>query len=312
MYLPNRRLAVSVFLLALMALLVVAMPSVQADPPLLVVRVPDTLVLPGALNVRIPVYLTNYQNVVAGFEIWIQLGHDGVMEFHEEIDTAGTLISGWEVIDTRHLTGQPFDLKVAAIADNPHSGGSTPGISPQQEDLPLYYLIADVYDLPDTNYNRSVDIIVQRYNLDHFNFSDEDGTAIGLITETIYDSTLLRCAAWDGDNCLSWWEVPVPPYDSLIVDTSTVVHIDTSRVFVDHGSLHVEAPFVCGDIDGSGGIPDISDITYLVSFMFQEGPPPPNAATADIDGSGGPPDIGDLIELVTYMFQDGVEPTCGV
>ena len=311
MYLPNRRLAVSVVLLALIALTIIAMPSVQANPPLLVVRVPDTLVDPGAVNVRIPVYLTNYQDIVAGFEVWIQLSHNGVMEFHTEIDTVGTLISGWEVLDIRHLTGQPFDIKVAGIADNPHSGGFTPGISPQQEDLPFYYLIADIYDLPDTNTNRSVDIIIQRYNLDHFNFSDEDGNAIGLVTDTVYDSTFLRCAEWDGGTCLSWLEVPVPPYDSLIVDTSTVVSMDTSRVFVDHGYLHVEAPFVCGDADGSGGIPDISDVVFLVAYMFQGGPPPPNMETTDVNNSGGVPDISDLIVLVTWMFQGGAEPNCG-
>jgi len=248
---------------------------------------------------------------VAGFELWLQLSHNGVIEFHEDIDTVGTLISGWEVLDVRYLTGQPFDVKVTGIADNPHSGGSTPGISPQQEDLPFYYLIADVYDLPDTSQSRSVEIIVQHHNLDHFSFADEEGNAIGLMTETLYDSTFLRCIEWDGGDCLSWIEVPVPPYDSLIVDTSTVVRVDTSLVFVDHGLVEVLQTFVCGDVDGSGGIPIIADVTYLVGFMFQAGPPPPNMETADVDNSGGVPNINDLVVLVKYMFQGGEDPFCG-
>ena len=30
-----------------------------------------------------------------------------------------------------------------------------------------------------------------------------------------------------------------------------------------------------GDVDGSGDEPDIDDLTYLVMYMFQDGPPPP-------------------------------------
>ncbi len=32
------------------------------------------------------------------------------------------------------------------------------------------------------------------------------------------------------------------------------------------------AIWICGDVDNSGGEPDISDLIYPVSFMFQDGP----------------------------------------
>ena len=52
----------------------------------------------------------------------------------------------------------------------------------------------------------------------------------------------------------------------------------------------------------------ISDLVYLVSYMFSSGPEPFCMEEADIDGSGGTPDIEDLVYLVTYMFSDGPDP----
>lgn len=54
---------------------------------------------------------------------------------------------------------------------------------------------------------------------------------------------------------------------------------------------------------------DISDLVYLVDFMFQAGPESPCFDEADIDGSGAEPiDISDLVMLVDYMFNQGPEP----
>jgi hypothetical protein len=70
-------------------------------------------------------------------------------------------------------------------------------------------------------------------------------------------------------------------------------------------------PVCCGvraDINHSGTGPDISDLVYLVTYMFQSGPVPPCAGEADINGDGSGPDITDLVYLVTYMFQGGPAP----
>jgi C1A family cysteine protease len=54
---------------------------------------------------------------------------------------------------------------------------------------------------------------------------------------------------------------------------------------------------------------DISDLIYLVVYMFQDGPAPPCMAEANIDGDFlGVIDIIDLIRLVEYMFQGGPPP----
>jgi len=68
--------------------------------------------------------------------------------------------------------------------------------------------------------------------------------------------------------------------------------------------------YICGDINGDGGGPDIVDLIYLVAYMFQEGAEPPVMATADVNASGGDINIEDLVFLVAYMFQEGPDLTC--
>ncbi len=68
-----------------------------------------------------------------------------------------------------------------------------------------------------------------------------------------------------------------------------------------------------GDINHGGYGPDISDLVYLVGYMFGGGPPPPCEESgvfleADVDGSGAGPDISDLVYLVSYMFAGGPLP----
>jgi len=65
-----------------------------------------------------------------------------------------------------------------------------------------------------------------------------------------------------------------------------------------------------GNVDyDPGDAIDISDLVYLVDFMFNGGPEPPCFEEADIDGSGAAPiDISDLVYLVDYMFTGGPPP----
>jgi hypothetical protein len=62
---------------------------------------------------------------------------------------------------------------------------------------------------------------------------------------------------------------------------------------------------------------DISDLVFLVDYMFTGGPAPLCWAEANVDGSGpaNPPDdssadidISDLVYLVDYMFTGGPLP----
>ncbi|MFH1374987.1 MAG: dockerin type I repeat-containing protein [bacterium] len=61
-----------------------------------------------------------------------------------------------------------------------------------------------------------------------------------------------------------------------------------------------------GDVDNTGSI-DVGDLTYLVAYLFQGGPPPPCEDEGDVDGTGSI-DVGDLTYLVAYLFQGGPPP----
>lgn len=63
---------------------------------------------------------------------------------------------------------------------------------------------------------------------------------------------------------------------------------------------------VRGDVNGDGTI-DISDLVYLVDYMFTGGPAPVSEMAGDVDGSGQL-DISDLVYLVDYLFTGGPPP----
>lgn len=69
-------------------------------------------------------------------------------------------------------------------------------------------------------------------------------------------------------------------------------------------------PPMRGDVNYDGAeLIDISDLLYLIDFMFQSGPAPVCFDEADIDASGSEPlDISDLVWLIDYMFTGGEPP----
>jgi hypothetical protein len=63
-----------------------------------------------------------------------------------------------------------------------------------------------------------------------------------------------------------------------------------------------------GNVDYDiGDVIDISDLVYLVDYMFSGGPMPLCIDEANIDASGGI-DISDLVYLVDYMFNGAPPP----
>jgi hypothetical protein len=69
-------------------------------------------------------------------------------------------------------------------------------------------------------------------------------------------------------------------------------------------SLFDPSTLECGDIDASGGLPNVADLSYLVEYMFKGGPPPPVFVVADVDASGDI-NVMDLADLIDYLFRDG-------
>ncbi|MDH3890701.1 MAG: HYR domain-containing protein [candidate division Zixibacteria bacterium] len=66
-----------------------------------------------------------------------------------------------------------------------------------------------------------------------------------------------------------------------------------------------------GDIDHQGGASpiDISDLVWMVDYMFSGGPAPGCPIESDVDAGGGSSvDISDLVYLVDFMFSGGPPP----
>jgi len=68
------------------------------------------------------------------------------------------------------------------------------------------------------------------------------------------------------------------------------------------------AAVVLGDVTGDLAI-DISDLVYVVDYMFNGGPQPAPMMSGDLNCDGGI-DIADLVRLVDYMFNDAPPPDC--
>ena len=68
--------------------------------------------------------------------------------------------------------------------------------------------------------------------------------------------------------------------------------------------------YVPGDANGDGTL-DISDIIFIIQYIFGGGPAPAPAIRADADCSGAI-DISDAVYLVYYIFNGGSAPHyCG-
>lgn len=62
-----------------------------------------------------------------------------------------------------------------------------------------------------------------------------------------------------------------------------------------------------GDIDGNGNPWTLSDLTYLIRYLFSDGPPPPNPIDADVDGFPGI-NIGDVYHFTAYFVEGSCWP----
>ena len=64
--------------------------------------------------------------------------------------------------------------------------------------------------------------------------------------------------------------------------------------------------YLCGDADGSSAI-SVSDVVYLISYIFSGGPAPMPLLSGDADCSGGV-NISDAVYLIGYIFSGGPAP----
>lgn len=228
-------------------------------------------------------------------------------------DTAGTLLSGWEYVTSRSLGGLGYDIKIIGQANQityPYTKGI--GYPPNpQDNRPLIKLKADVYNIPPSDTDRTVRIMVQANNVDNFNFSDERGNLIGVIIDTVPDTNWYRCQSWGEPPydtvCMMWEEVSGPPADSFNVQMITTATLDTTKLSWENGSLTVLAG-ICGDVNNNGRI-NALDVTYLINYLYKHGAAPPILYLADCNGKTGINAL-DVTYLINYLYKNGPDPKC--
>ncbi|MFH2037003.1 MAG: dockerin type I domain-containing protein, partial [Candidatus Zixiibacteriota bacterium] len=69
-----------------------------------------------------------------------------------------------------------------------------------------------------------------------------------------------------------------------------------------------ETIYMCGDIDNSISI-NILDITYLIAYLYKDGPVPEFLESGDVNNSGNI-NILDITYLIAYLYKDGPAPVC--
>ena len=172
--------------------------------------------------------------------------------------------------------------------------------------------IDTVYISPSSPDNTS-EIIVRIYGWYPCFNTYPQGTTVQQWDDTIH---ITSHAITDGGFCLptiryyydSLHFGPLAPGDYTVIVSDSTPDYETLSLTVSSN------PDCCqgtrGNVDGDlSDHLDISDLVYLVDYMFTDGPLPICWEEADIDGSGGGGiDITDLVHLVDYMFDGGMPP----
>jgi hypothetical protein len=119
----------------------------------------------------------------------------------------------------------------------------------------------------------------------------------------------------NGTDTVIFYTAYVSVYDGVEGDVGTAA--DAAKAFAVANNYFVPSTGCCVDIRGNvdndiDDIVDISDLVYLVDFMFTDGPAPECEAEGNVDGDIDEIiDISDLVYLVDFMFTDGpLPPTC--
>lgn len=224
---------------------------------------------------------------------------DTITHYFEAVDSAGCLVSGWEVIDVRSIRQNGMTVRIVGLADN--FGGLVVPPIPVQNGGVLLRLLVDAAAIGNEVMMREArfePILAP----DQFCFSSPEGQCIGLTSTEVVDTTCYRCNVWDNGICVDWSITDEPPCDSLAIVVDTANAYPSSAVVADSGSLAI---LRCGL---GSELPTPVDVSTLVDFLFSGGGAP-NRGRADANCSCALDPI-DLSALVDYLFGGEPLPDC--
>lgn len=98
-------------------------------------------------------------------------------------------------------------------------------------------------------------------------------------------------------------------YKAMVSSAQSVIGTSQSTNYqLQMGYWYGGKPFVCGDVNGNGKV-ELTDIVYLITFLYKFGPAPDPLYCANTNGDGNV-NVADIVYLVSYLFKFGPVPNC--
>ncbi len=204
---------------AIFAVMVFAAVAILAAPPAgprAAITVGQVTIGPKDSLAVVPVYLSNPVDSIAGVEFVLSIPENKRIHFAADegnpgqlplaVDTAGTLVSGWEWIAVGSPSKNVYDIKVAALADWPDNK-RTPPLAPQKNGVLVKMVLRVDTSVPlmaDTLF--PITIVANKSG-----FSDPRGSSIGVVTKSTQ-----KCDQYVGDSCVSWRTVRTASIDTTV------------------------------------------------------------------------------------------------
>jgi len=241
---------------------------VSIDSMKLLVTIDSVAADPGDTTIYVDVHLSNPQDSIAGFSLHVVMSRPDLVEFGRSpddtiaLDIENTLISDWEFIHQRSLSGTHHDVRIDAISNSipPY----TKGIPPGYDGILLRLVVHSYADIPEIVIDSTTRLMIDELP-DQTGFSDPNGILIGL-SGMQYDS--MTVSFRDGFVTI---EGPIPgdADGDGTVNLSDAVFI---VVYIFNGGPAPD-PLCLGDAD-CDGVVNISDAVYIINYVFKGGDPP--------------------------------------
>lgn len=113
------------------------------------------------------------------------------------------------------------------------------------------------------------------------------------------------------DNCIYALNPSQSDIDADSVGDSCDNCIDVynpDQLDTDGDNIGDACDYLCGNTNGDDDI-NIFDVTYLISYLYMEGPPPDPIESADVNNDSVV-NIFDVTYLISYLYMEGPEPNC--
>ncbi len=288
-----------------LALLFTTFASYGHSTPRIVMVVSDTTAPAYTSNGSLKVYMDNFNDQIAGFQFVLRSTRPDLLKFRFGpglIDTAGTLVGGFQYVQAINRAGDSTEYWFRCIANDPFVPGTHPPVPIQQGGLAVRVPFR-TFGLPAESLGFRCDIVFEKPT----DFSDPFGTSIGAYVCPVYDTSYWRCLEYLGDSCIDWEEVTDTSegYDYMYIDTTNLGCLDPEVVIIDDGAITLRQ-LTC-DNNASGTV-TVADLTCIVAHLFIEAFPT-GCPTLNCDANGsGNLTIADLVYLVSYLFNGGPPP----